>query len=558
MNNVLSCVGECVYEWSIGDDLLTWNAGAAELLNVGDPEMIASARAFNRLLLPTTETSRDDVVLSSAEADPGTGVGYSLQYAFSGETLRTGSDTWVEDTGRWYAGDDGKPARAVGVLRIVNERRRMEEQLERFDPLTGLFNRAHLNICLEASLEDAIRSGEAASFLLVGLEHFELINSVYGFDCGDWVMMEVAKRLKDNLRDVDIVGRFSGSKIGIILPECGERSLLVAGHRILNLLRSNVIKTDQGPIAIAISMGGVTFPTHASNPRKIVAAACQALIESRTARDATVASYRHDPTRDKNKVETARMAEKIVSALNEGRVHLAWQPVVSSSTGEISFHEALIRLEQEDGSVLGAGDFVAVAEGLGLIRMVDHYALDLAIDVLADCPDAQISLNVSNDTATDPEWISKLAQAANKHTNLASRLIVEITESHAAESMSEARRFIDSVKDLGCRVALDDFGAGFTSFRNLKSLPFDIIKIDGQFVDHLADSLENQGFIKALVGLARLFNAETVVEWVEDTETADTLQEWGVDYLQGYKYGEPLEGLPWPRLSDQPAKALAS
>ena len=231
---------------------------------------------------------------------------------------------------------------------------------------------------------------------------------------------------------------------------------------------------------------------------------------------------------------------------------MAYQPVVDSKTHEIEFFEALIRLESEDGSVLEAGNFVSVAEYLGLIRLVDHYALDLAIETLRKYPTAKLSLNVSNETAGDPEWLSKLAIAALGQPDIPPRLIVEITESHAAESLAEASRFVRSLHDLGFKVALDDFGAGFTSFRNLKDLPFDIIKVDGMFAVDMDDNPQNRGFISALVGLAKLFDAKTVVEWVEDTHSADQLRDWGVDYLQGYNFGKPRKEPQWPLGAEVP------
>ena len=170
----------------------------------------------------------------------------------------------------------------------------------------------------------------------------------------------------------------------------------------------------------------------------------------------------------------------------------------------------------------------------------------MALETLNKAPTAKFSLNVSFETACDPEWLSKLAHAVMNRRDIAERLIIEITESYAADSLPEALQFIESVKDLGCKVALDDFGAGFTSFRNLKSLPFDIIKVDGQFVDNLESSTENQKFIKALVDLASLFDAKTVVEWVEDDVTTELLRDWGVDYLQGFNFGKPQRELPWP------------
>jgi len=446
------------------------------------------------------------------------------------------------------------------VVRVINERRKREElldRLSRYDPLTGLYNRPHLNICLEDTLTEVHRSGEAASFMVVGLEHFDLINSVYGYESGDAVITEIGKRLKDNMRDRDIVGRFSGAKIGIILPECGDRDMLVAGYRVVNLLRENVVATDKGTIAISVSVGGVVMPHQARTSREVFVAAQQALLESRRSRDAAIVTYQHDPEKDAQRTRDAQTAERIVTALKEGHIHLVFQPIVHAGSNEVAFHEALVRLHAPDGTSIEAVDFVSVAQRLGLIRLVDHHALDLALKVLIEHPQARFSLNVSNETACDPEWLSKLANGIQMHSDIADRLIVEITESHAAESLEEAQNFIGSIKDLGCKVALDDFGAGFTSFRNLKNLPFDVIKVDGQFVDNLATSNENQCFIRALTDLSKLFNAKIVVEWVEDVETGKLLASWGVDYLQGYAFGKPTTN-PWSDDVDQEPASLTA
>ena len=548
-NFVMNSIGECAYEWDIDSDRLHWSEGTEQLLCLDSVDQVASSRAFNSLMLPTAETSRNDAIMSSKEEDEGRGVAYRLQYALSADALNTSSDIWVEDSGRWYAGSDGVPNRAHGILRLINERRSQDERLNRLsrcDPLTGLYNRAHLNLCLEEVFNEINQSGEPACFLVVGLEHFDLINSVYGYEAGDAVISEVAKRMQENLRDRDIIGRFSGAKIGMILPECDDRGMLVAGYRILNLLRENVVTTAKGPIAVSVSVGGVLMPQHARDSKQVFMAAHQALNESRRARDASIVAYQPDPKQELEKQRAAHMAEKIISALKERRIHLAWQPVVDAKTKEVIFHEALIRLESKEGEALVAGEFVDVAQRLGLVRLVDHHALDLAMETLNQAPTAVFSLNVSFETACDPEWLSKLAHCVMNRQDIAERLIIEVTESYAADSLEEAKQFINAVRDLGCRVALDDFGAGYTSFRNLKSLPFDIIKVDGQFVDNLKSSTENQKFIKALVDLASLFDAQTVVEWVEDDITTDLLREWGVDYLQGFKFGKPQRELPWP------------
>ncbi|EFL87998.1 bifunctional diguanylate cyclase/phosphodiesterase [Ahrensia sp. R2A130] len=558
-DGVLNSVGEAVYEWNLANDYLDWSTGTSDLLGITDTGMMMTNRNWEALLVPGSVNSRGAALAESEQTDDGTGVPYQIQYALSGGHLRDGQDVWLEDTGRWFANPEtGRPARAHGVIRIVTERRKREERVDRmsrFDPLTGLLNRARLTVELDTLFSTLVDDGKPASFILLGLEHFDLVNQVYGFEAGDAVMSEAARRITANLRATDIVGRFSGAKIGVVLPECDDQDMLIAGYRMLNVLRNEPIITDCGSIALTISIGGVSIPQHARECRTAFMAANQALEESRRNRDNVVAVYRPDPERERLRLEAGIMAENIINALREGRIHLVWQPIVDAETGEVAFHEALVRLEEHDGTSIEAGDFVAIAERLGLIRLVDHHALDLALETMKRCSTATFSLNVSNETACDPEWLSKVAHAIHECPDIAKRLIVEITESHAAESDDEARRFINSLADLGCRVALDDFGAGYTSFRTLKALPFDVIKIDGQFAVDLEHSVENQTFIQSLVKLASLYGARTVVEWVEDDETAKMLREWGVDYLQGFAYGRPRKLLPWP--IDRPAEEAA-
>ena len=546
---VMHAVGECVYQWDIVDDVLSWSEGAAALFCLSDIAQIESNRAFSKLMLPTTKTSREEITQQVIEEDTGEGVPYRFQYALCGQKIGTGSNIWLEDSGRCFADETGNAVRAQGVIRIVNERRSLEERLDRmskFDSLTGLYNRSHLEITLQNLLSRALPSGESHAFMVVGIDHFDLINSVYGFEAADGVIIEVARRLKENVRKIDILGRFSGARLGIVMEDCDERSLLIAGHRVLNLIKDELVKTERGSIAVTAAVGGVIIPKHATTPRAAFNAAHHALLEARKERESNISVYQPDPSRDAEQRQSVEMAERIVQALKQGRVHLVYQPVVNAKSEEIEFFEALIRLEDQDGLELAAGDFVSVAEKLGLIRLIDHYALDQAIETLKTYPSAKLSLNVSNETATDPEWLSKLAIAALHQPDIAPRLIVEITESHAAHSLEEAGRFIESLHDLGFKVALDDFGAGFTSFRNLRTLNFDVIKVDGLFATDLDANPQNAGFIKALVGLAQLFEAKTVVEWVEDAESAIKLRDWGVDFLQGYKYGRPLRQPHWP------------
>jgi EAL domain-containing protein (putative c-di-GMP-specific phosphodiesterase class I) len=182
-----------------------------------------------------------------------------------------------------------------------------------------------------------------------------------------------------------------------------------------------------------------------------------------------------------------------------------------------------------------------VAEQLGLSRLIDRRTLELAIELLNRHPDLVISLNVSGLTCSDNEWLAALRRLTGGRPEMLSRIVVEITETVAIEDLDQSIHFVDTLKELGCRVAIDDFGAGYTSFRNLKLLNVDIVKIDGAFVKNLADDTSDQIFVKTMIDLAQNFGLETVAEWVGDERTVKHLANAGITYMQGYYYGMPFD-----------------
>ena len=202
-------------------------------------------------------------------------------------------------------------------------------------------------------------------------------------------------------------------------------------------------------------------------------------------------------------------------------------------------------MEQGDGQVLLAPDIVPVAERLGLIRMVDHRILELVVDELVASPDVHLSLNISPETTMDPDWSASIESLMRTHPGAAERLIVEITETVAIQDIDDIRGFVTRLKNFGSRIAIDDFGAGYTSFRNLRKLGVDIVKIDGAFVQNIARSADDRAFVQTLIDLARRLGIKTVAEWVQDEEAAVMLREWGCDYIQGRLIGLASPQRPW-------------
>jgi diguanylate cyclase (GGDEF)-like protein len=255
-DDVFAAVGEAPYEWRIDSDAIAWGPNAADVLKIIDPHLIATGRAFAKLLDPDNVHTRFEAIMRSNAADKGAGVPYQVQY---GLRPKPGTDAklWIEDVGRWFAGPDGKPARALGVVRVINERRAQEERLaylSRFDGLTGELNRWHLTDVLSATIEEAVRSRASCAFLMVAVDNLARINEAYGFDVADEVISTVAKRLRAKMRGGDTVGRYSGNKFGIILKTCTPDDIATAAERLLAGVRDDVVQTQAGPASTRRAM----------------------------------------------------------------------------------------------------------------------------------------------------------------------------------------------------------------------------------------------------------------------------------------------------------------
>jgi len=546
-SQILASVGEVAYEWHIDTDALQWSGNAAEVLLIRDIAAVSTGRAFAQLLEADNAQARFDAVMHSGKRDDGHGVAYQIQYCLRPEPS-TETKLWVEDTARWFAGPDGKPARAHGVMRVINERYEHEQRLTylaRHDGLTGELNRHRLSEVLEDTIEDAFRFRSSCGFLLVAIDNLARINESYGFDIAEQAISAVAKRLRSRMRGKDTLGRYSGNKFGLVLRDCTPDDMAIAADRMLVGIRDEMISTSAGPIAVTVTIGGVTAPRHARSVAEVLARAQESLDAAKARRRGSFQAYRPNIEREAMRRENVRATDEIVAALNERRIFLAYETVAAAIDRRPAFYECLMRIRRPDGSLIAANDIVPVAERLGLVRLLDFRVLELVIDEMAAAPTLQTSFNVSPASTTDPDWWTGLGSLLRNHAGVAQRLTVEITESAAIQDIDETRGFVARVKDLGCRIAIDDFGAGYTSFRNLRKLGVDIVKIDGAFVQHIMRSEDDRAFVRTLIDLAKRLKLKTVAEWVQDETAAKTLEAWGCDYLQGALIGLAVTDRPW-------------
>jgi diguanylate cyclase (GGDEF)-like protein len=542
---ILASLGQAAFVWDVAADTIAWSNNAASVFADIPPESLAKASEFAKLIEPS-RSIRMEALGQSAPLRSGEGVAYRIEYGV--RTSTSAPVIWIEETGCWFAGPEGRPLRAQGIVRVDNERHARDEQLlklSRHDPLTGELNRTHLIASLAESIEEAARLRSSCAFMLIGIDHLARVNDAFGFDVADAVIAEVGKRIRTRLRGGDVLGRFSGNKFGLILRNCTVDDINIAAERFLAGIRDEVVPTKSGPVSVTASIGAISVPRYARTADEAINRAQETLDAAKRRRSGSFSLWRPNVERDAQRRVNIRVTDEIVTALNERRIVTAFEPVVEARSRQPAFYECLVRMEQDDGQALLAPDIVPVAEKLGLIRLVDHRVLELAVAELAASPNVQLSLNISPDTTMDQDWWTGIESLMRAHPGVGERLIVEITETVAIQDIDDVRGFVTRLKNFGSRIAIDDFGAGYTSFRNLRKLGVDIVKIDGAFVQNIARSADDRAFVQTLIDLARRLQIKTVAEWVQDEESAVMLREWGCDYIQGRLIGLASPQRPW-------------
>jgi diguanylate cyclase (GGDEF)-like protein len=547
LQRAIAAADQATYCWDIASDHLAWSANATDAIK-HSAATLDTGRKFAALLDSENLTSRYDAVMNSKDVDEGQGVPYHLEYQLRADPQQNLPATWVEDTGRWFGDKDGRPVEALGTVRLINERHRRDQQLSimsHTDVLTGMMNRGRMEEALAEVIAQSVESATPCAFAVASIRNLDVVNEAYGFGVADEVIAVMAERLRSVMRNGDAIARYSGSKFGVILNNCSAAELPIAAERFLNVARDSVIETSHGPVWALLSFGAVRLPEHATTGPEAKALAEEAL--SQALRHSSDGYVVHQPSEE---INTARMintrcAAEIVECLHAGKFQLAYQPIINATTGAVVSHEALLRMMDGAGELVAAAHLVPVAERLGLIRLVDRAVVQLAIEALHKYPDAHLSVNISATTANDGRWNSQIIELIETAETVASRMTVEITETTALTDLKTALQFLERLRNAGCTVAIDDFGAGFTSFRNLRDLPVDIIKLDGSYCRGLAQDSENVYFARTLVDMAHHFGIRTVAEWVENASDAEILTTMGIDYLQGNYFGEPSTVAPW-------------
>ncbi|MCF6198742.1 MAG: GGDEF and EAL domain-containing protein [Hyphomicrobiaceae bacterium] len=545
LNSIMTAAGETAYYWDLSSDKIVWAPNAPEILNVSDISVLRTGHGFQTLISQGLASPRRDLFLANKDCQKNQDAFFSIQYALGND--KDEKPVWFEDHGRLSPGPDGSPGIAKGVIRLISERYAKEQKLDfasRHDHLTGQINRGELWEAISDALLTSDKGENNYALMVVGINNLLMINEAFGFDTGDEVIAAVAKRMRKQLRDTDVLGRFASNKFGLLLEEASPAAMAGTAERLLRSIRNEVIETTLGPVAVTISIGGVLVPEQAKSVSEAMGFALEALAKAKAKPHDIFVAYAPTKGKKQTRLRNRQIADELIVALRHQRLVLALQPIVRATTLTPVIHECLLRIKKPNGEIISGGEYIPVAEQLGLIRLVDYRVLELAIDVAKYHPDMNLTINVSGLTATDNNWLELLRSLTNGDHTLTSRLIIEITETAAIQDIEESCLFVKRVKELGCRVAMDDFGTGYNSFRNLQILGIDMVKIDGSFIENMLENKDDQLFVRMLADLANAFDLEIVAECVGDAKTIDMLTEMGVTYLQGYHLGKPILALP--------------
>ena len=462
---------------------------------------------------------------------------------------RDGTDRWVGINARVSHDEQGRIFGLRGTARNVTEQHHAALEIERLathDGLTGLPNRVSLQKTLEAALSD----GEKGSVALLDVDHFKYINDNFGHRAGDQLLIAIGGLLKDLVKDENAqVYRLGGDEFALHLPnalrgdaaQLGERALTALRHYKFPISGQGCLSTLTGSIGVA------TYPFHGADVATLLANVDIAMYQAKDNGRNRVRLHDHNPDDLRGTHKRVHWARELREVLDEDRIVLYSQPVIRLADRKSVHQEILVRILDRKGALVLPGQFIEVAESLGMAQEIDLCVLGKIVDVLQG-PEyrgrkTRLFVNLSRTSISDPHWVrrfhSMLAAAPIDH----SQLVFEITETAAMSSVDVTQEFIAQMKGMGCRFALDDFGAGFSSFYFLKRFDVDYLKIDGSFVRELASDNASRLFVRALCDVARGLNKQVVAEWVEDQAVMDILVGMGVQYGQGFLFARPL---PFP------------
>lgn len=428
----------------------------------------------------------------------------------------------------------------VGSIKAIHRYAGELEYHATRDPLTGLYNQRVFWDLLDSEVARGRRRGHPIGLLLIDLDNFKSINDGYGHATGDALLKTIATTLKQALRAEDMLARYGGDEFVALLPDTPMEDIVQVAHRILDGIgRTRITTADGSTLASTVSIGVAMFPEHANDAHDLFLLADSMMYRAKSGGRNQLALPSPDDLAEQFR-SAGEHTLRILRAVEQQRIEPFIQPIVDTRTNRIFAVEVLCRLRDESGRLIGAHDFVPSAERLGIMHRIDLVVMRKALEALnADGFDGLIFINTSPRSLVMENVVAQMTAAVLHAGTDPGRVVFEITEREALHDSDRFDAFIAELKAPGFKLALDDFGSGFSSFHYLKRFPIDFLKIEGEFIANMMNSPTDHSLVCSMVSLAHELGIRCIAEHVESEPIFEQVARMGIDLAQGYHIGRP-------------------
>ena len=438
------------------------------------------------------------------------------------------------------------------TVSALNERDKKLWQMANHDPLTGLVNRHRFSELLDEELEQVAADGTMSALLFIDLDQFKYVNDTVGHTAGDRLLKSVGDRLKDGVRETDIVSRFGGDEFVVLLSDVSQKDVEIVCNELVRGMREYLFVERDDSFTIPCSIGVTLFDSDRSTPADLLAQADMACYYAKARGRNRYHVYTASGAEMRHMMAEVSWSQQIQTALREDLFVLRYQPIVDVHTGEPVLYEVLLRMQPAHRKLILPSAFLPAANRFGFMAEIDEWVICNALEKLAEFRaehgDIRFSLNVSGNIFETPHLFQCLEDSLKSNDVPLDAVVLEITEQVAVANMGNAGKQIAEMSSRGYKFAIDDFGAGYSSYNYLKTLPVDYIKIDGAFISELSGDDIDQAIVSSISQVAQATDKKTIAEHVGDYRTFDVLRDLGVDYGQGYFLGKPSSTLSRERV----------
>jgi len=531
--NILAASGHIGYSWDLVKDEIIWCGAWQEIIGGETIAAPTNAAGFAARVLANDH----HLIFNGTEA------AFDRTYRLLGSN---GELVTVQEHGTTHF-EKGHAVRQQGILRRTQSE--AGQHAPNFtspdrDPLTGRPNRMCFLALIEKIMNGPLDVRKKSAYMIVGIDKLAFMNEAMGPKIVDQFLCAVADRLNELCPTRCIIGRVSSDTFGILMPGM-ENEVEDLALRIIDNFHSLAITAEPLSLHVPVSIGSYAFENRRADAQTVMILTEQALREARDSESNRYVIYCESPSRSQQNRTILEIGELVKSALKNDKIKLAFQPVVDAKTGEIMFYEVLSRLYKNNGQLIPACDFIPVVEQLGLAPDFDRHILSKSLEEMEGCETLKLAVNISGLTSALPDWPCYVESKLSSRPHVASRLIIEITENAAVLNIAKIKNLVETLRKMGSKVALDDFGAGATSVRHLRDLSLAIMKIDRDLLNNIMQSPEQQHLVRMLTNMAHGLGIQTVAEGIESEEVAVWLRDENIDMLQGFYLGRPSFERPW-------------